>query len=58
MPLYDYECAQCDTSTQEMRKIDERHEAPECYVCKQSMKLMLAPVRGIVKDPAVPRRVK
>lgn len=58
MPLYTYECAPCKATDMEMRLVDERHDTPICFRCKRAMKLVVTPVAGIVKNPAVPRRVK
>lgn len=58
MPLYAYHCLPCVLAVLEMRTMDERHDAPVCFNCKQPMKLIITPVAGIVKNPAVPRRTK
>ena len=58
MPLYEYRCEKCRATDQGMRKIEERYEAPECFRCKQPMLLIVSAPAGIVKDPAVPRRLK
>jgi hypothetical protein len=41
-----------------MRTIAEREDGPSCDRCRQQMKLQISPVRGVVKNPAVPRSVK
>lgn len=58
MPLYEYRCTRCNGGTLEMRKIEERHDAPECWTCKRPMRLRVTPVAGVVKNPAVPRSPK
>lgn len=55
-PMYTYECEPCRRLQTDMKKIDERHEAPLCRQCSQQMKLVLSATPGIVRDPAVPRR--
>lgn len=52
MPLYAYECKECDRSKQEMRLIAEREDAPDCDRCKEKMILVLSPTAGYVKNPA------
>lgn len=52
-PLYDYRCEKCKRTTEGMRRVDERFDGPECYFCGEPTKLLLSPVHGIVKDPAV-----
>lgn len=58
MPLYAYECATCGRQRDGLRKIEERNDAPNCYDCKVPMALIISPVTGIVKNPAVPRGSK
>lgn len=55
MPLYAYRCKDCDCTKVEMRTIAEREDAPECDRCREKMELEIAPVVGIVKNPAVLR---
>lgn len=56
MPYYSYQCAKCQALKGDVRCIDQRHEGPTCHVCNTpGMKLVLDPVRGIVRDPAVPK---
>jgi putative FmdB family regulatory protein len=58
MPLYDYHCDGCDRGKQEMRLMAEREDAPTCDQCGEQMKLQISAVRGVVKNPAVPRESK
>lgn len=58
MPLYVFECAICNSQRSEMRTIEERNDGPECDRCRWPMILVISPVAGIVKNPAVPRRSK
>lgn len=55
MPLYLYTCHRCKRTRSDMRTINERHDAPFCD-CGNKMILTPAPVAGIVKNPAVPRK--
>lgn len=58
MPLYEYICAKCKSGQEAMRTVEAREIAPECFFCKVPMALIVSPVAGIVKNPAVPRRPK
>lgn len=58
MPLYAYECAQCAKSRSDMRTIENRNNGPTCDRCRRKMTLVISPVAGIVKNPAVPRGSK
>lgn len=55
MPMYSYRCEDCDCNKLAMRKIAEREDAPKCDRCGQPMQFEIAPVVGIVKNPAVLR---
>lgn len=56
-PLFEYECPRCKNRKMDMRSIPERFDGPECYRgCGAKMKLLVSPVAGIVKNPAVPKR--
>lgn len=55
MPYYTYQCRTCSNLMSDVRTIPERHDSPQCYKCRGSTQLVLDPVRGIVKDPAVPK---
>lgn len=57
MPLYEYAC-KCGAGKTEMRTVVERNDAPKCDRCVVPMALIVSPVMGIVKNPAVPRRNK
>lgn len=56
MPLYSYKCPKpkCLGTHAELRTIEERHDGPLCH-CGTKMELQIDPVRGIVKNPAVPQ---
>lgn len=41
-PLYFYECPHCQRTKTEFRKVDERHDGPECH---DKMKLKIVPVQ-------------
>lgn len=58
MPLYEYTCVPCGKQRTDMRKIEERHYGPRCDRCRKEMDLIISPVAGIVKNPAVPRGSK
>lgn len=47
--MYNYRCPQCGVEEDGMRKIDERHDGPECWHCKRPMDLQNSPVKGYVK---------
>lgn len=55
MPLYSYRCKACGWQREDMRKVDERHDGPQCDRCRQLMRLEIDPVAGVVKNPAVPK---
>lgn len=58
MPIYQYECQKwaCGTQYEAMKCIEQRQYAPRCPKCKGlTGKLVITPVRGIVKNPAVPK---
>jgi DNA-directed RNA polymerase subunit RPC12/RpoP len=55
MPLYLYTCPKCEATRSDMRTIDERKDGPRCDRDGSKMVLTLAPVIGIVKNPAVPK---
>lgn len=56
MPTYTYECHECRRSMDADRRIDSRHkDAPVCPTCDLHMWLVVSPVAGVVRDPAVPR---
>lgn len=59
MPAYNYQCPNCGAVKTDMRKIEERHDGPRCHQgCRFKMKLLVSPVVGIVKNPAVPKGSK
>lgn len=52
MPIYDYECPSGNVESF-FNSVDERHtRAPVCNCCDMQMKLVISPVRGIVRFPA------
>lgn len=56
MPYYSYQCNGCGALKGDVRSIEQRHDGPTCHICKTpNMRLVIDPVRGIVKDPAVPK---
>lgn len=62
MPFYTYACPKCGAEREEMREMDDRNK--DRPVCDNGdvpcvMDLVLAPVPGIVRNPAAgPRRSK
>ena len=56
MPLYTYQCPNCGAQRNEMRTVEDRNNGSRCYrSCKAKMVLVITPVAGIVKNPAVPK---
>lgn len=58
MPLYEFQCPRCEKYRSDVRTVEARHDGPRCDHCGAKMTLLMSPVRGIVKDPAVPRGTK
>lgn len=58
MPLYDYQCGACGASTEELRPSDERDEWLPICDCGHAMRRQMPAPYGVVKNPAVPKRVK
>ena len=56
-PLYVYRCEHCGAERADMRTIEARHDSPVCR-CHGPMVLIINAVRGIVKEPAVPKSWK
>lgn len=55
-PQYEYQCPNCGAVCADKRTVDERNDGPRCYLsCKVKMELLISPVAGVVKDPAVPK---
>lgn len=57
MPTYVYECA-CGHVEEAVRPIAKRDEGFACGRCEQPMKRVISAVSGIVKDPAVEKKVR
>lgn len=61
-PIYLYECSICGKTLEEMRCIASRDSLPYCYCnvdhrgVANAMQRVVTPVKGIVKNPAVPRK--
>lgn len=47
MPLYEYTCKECGAAQTAYRKVDDRHNGPECHGV---MALTISPVRGFVEN--------
>jgi putative FmdB family regulatory protein len=58
MPIYSYRCADCGLVREEIRCIKDRDRKITCEKCGTPARREITPVTGIVKNPAVPRRVK
>ncbi len=61
MPFYTYRCPRSGAEAEEMRPLDDRNvERPLCENgdVPMVMDLVIAPVPGIVRNPAVPKRQK
>lgn len=44
MPTYTYQCTECGSETEEVRKMSERLPAPKCVLCKtDTMKQIITP---------------
>lgn len=41
MPLYSYECADCGGAKDELRKLPERNNLPDCDLCKKPMQRVI-----------------
>jgi hypothetical protein len=53
MILYEYQCPNCGAVKSASRKLEDRHNGPKH--CSRPMDLLISPVGGVVKNPAVPR---
>ena len=42
MPLYEYECTRCQTTSHELRKVDERHRQSTCPKCGYHSELLIS----------------
>jgi putative FmdB family regulatory protein len=59
MPLYTFQCPNCGAQREEMRTVEERGKGERCYrSCQATMRLVVTPVAGYVKDPAAPKSRK
>lgn len=56
MPTYVYRCPGCKRATEMLKSVEQRHDAPHCAACDQTMALEVQPVPGVMDTPAVPRR--
>lgn len=59
-PVYDWRCGGCGSVRSEIRCIADRDKPVKCDVCKDKIPMTRepSPTRGIVKNPAVPKRIK
>ena len=56
-PLYEYHCV-CGSVRTEVRSIEDRDKRLKCTACSKYVKREQTPVRGVVKNPSVPRRTR
>lgn len=57
-PIYEYACEGCGAHTEEIRCIALRDAQLACGRCETPMKRVISAVAGIVKDPAVEKKVR
>lgn len=59
MPIYTFAC-KCGNTVDVIRCIADRNKPSYCALCPDGprMKKVLSPTRGVVKNPAVPKRSK
>jgi hypothetical protein len=54
--IYVYACPTCNSTVEDRRPVERRNvRRPPCNACGRTMDLQLQPVRGVVKNPAVPK---
>lgn len=58
MPIYLFLCTKCGNDEERILCVAERDKDQVCTKCDYSMLRLQTPVRGIVKNPAVPKKVK
>ena len=61
MPFYTYRCPRCGAEAEELRPMDDaKINPPVCYMgdVPIDMQLVITPVAGVVRNPAVSRRSK
>lgn len=58
MPIYQYTCKSCGDMTEEIRCIAMRDARLACARCETPMERVISAVTGIVREPAVERKVR
>lgn len=62
MPIYSYECVECDYRQEAERDYDHRHEFETCKKCGAPCEYVMSPTAGFMKGgPTVPsnrRRIR
>lgn len=62
MPLYDYECVECDSKQEAEKAYENRREMETCKKCGAACEYVVSPTAGFMKGgPTVPstnRRMK
>jgi len=46
MPLYEYQCSQCNIEIEKYRKMSEREDPVECPKCQENMGIMVSDIAG------------
>lgn len=55
MPIYAYECVECDHKQEVERDFDHRHEMESCKKCGAPCAYVMSPTPGFLKGgPTVP----
>lgn len=57
MPVYEYMCRGCGVITEELRSIAKRDARHACARCETPMRRIVSAVLGVVRDPAVPKKI-
>jgi len=55
MPLYQYECVECDNRQEAEKPVERRRDMESCDKCGAACELVISPVAGFMKGgPTVP----
>lgn len=58
MPIYDFICPACGHTSEEIRCIAFRDERLACARCEAPMVREISPTVGVVRDPAVEKKIR